>query len=389
MARDVCIVAPLYAAFAFEATRTGERLLPPLGLALVALAVFASLVVLQTLRAPNVLSGAIGLRVWLAYVPMLAVGYCFVRTSADFETLMKVSALLGLLPASLACAEWAYAVVQGDFGPFERLYGAWELTETQRFVVFTTGEGNLRIPRVPATFTGVTQYFGFSLVAFAAGLAMSLRRGGWWWLCAAFLATGALASGARASYVAVPVMALASLVTLRGTQRGPNAFAAAAALYLAVAAIAGTFFAGVAQEVPSHLVTSLHTAWSELSSAFTIAGHGTGWDTNAALRYGNVEDRRYIENWYAKAMLELGVIGLAAVIGAFAIIVGMALRRLRSLDDDSRVLAAPVCALLLVTIALLFKGPYIDLDPLNVYFWLLTGALFGLFEPAQGRGGAA
>jgi hypothetical protein len=30
--------------------------------------------------------------------------------------------------------------------------------------------------------------------------------------------------------------------------------------------------------------------------------------------------------------------------------------------------------------ALLVKGPYIDLDPLNVYFWLLLGAVFGLFR---------
>jgi hypothetical protein len=36
--------------------------------------------------------------------------------------------------------------------------------------------------------------------------------------------------------------------------------------------------------------------------------------------------------------------------------------------------------LLLVVMVLLVKGPYVDLDPLNVYFWLLLGAVFGLFR---------
>jgi hypothetical protein len=39
-----------------------------------------------------------------------------------------------------------------------------------------------------------------------------------------------------------------------------------------------------------------------------------------------------------------------------------------------------VAALLLLTVVSLFKGPYIDLDPLNVYFWLFAGMLLGLYR---------
>ncbi len=45
----------------------------------------------------------------------------------------------------------------------------------------------------------------------------------------------------------------------------------------------------------------------------------------------------------------------------------------RRIDARSRQLAAPIVALLLVMTAALFKGPYLDLDPLNVYFWLFAG----------------
>ena len=177
MLRDVCIVAPLYVAFAVEMTRSREKLAPEMGVALAALGVFAGLVIAQSLRSPTVLSGAIGVRVWLAYIPMLAIGYHFVQTRTDFETVLKLTAVLGLIPAALAVAEFAFAVTQGDFGPFERIYGLWTLADTQRFLVISTGDGRLVIPRVPSTFTSVSQYSGFSLVAFAAALAMALRGG--------------------------------------------------------------------------------------------------------------------------------------------------------------------------------------------------------------------
>jgi hypothetical protein len=381
--RDLCVVAPVYAGFAIEMTRSGDRALPAATVAMVALGLFAALVVVQVLRAPNALSGAIGARVWLAYLPMLAIGYRFARWADGFEAILRITALLGLVPASIALAECAYAVGRGDFGPLENLYGAWQLTETQRFVVFTTGDAHLRVPRVPATFTGVTQYFGFSLVAFAAALGMAYRRGGAWALCALVLAAGALASGARAGYVAVPAIAVLSFVLSGPLRSRPHAFVVAGACYVLFALIIGSAIAGIAQAVPSHVVVSLRAAADELTSSFSLFGHGTGWDTNAALRYGGVDERRYIENWYAKAMLELGVAGLACIVIAFAAFAAAAWRALRSLDPETKRLAAPTVALLAVAAVLLLKGPYIDLDPLNVYFWLLLGAVFGLADGAR------
>jgi hypothetical protein len=384
--RDLCIVAPLYIAFGVEMTRSRERLLPEVGIALGALAVFTALVLAQTLRAPTMLAGAIGVRVWLAYVPMLAIGYQFVRSEQDFTSILRITALVGLVPAAIALCEYALAVTQGDFGPFERVYGAWDLAAAQRFVAFTTDNGRVQIPRVPSTFTGVSQYFAFSLVAYACALAMASRTGSARWsACAVALAVGALASGARASYVAVPAIAVVALLLSGMRARYSMGLAAAVVALLAVVSIVQGSAAQIAAELPSHAVVTMRTALDELRSSFTILGHGTGWDTNAALRYGGVTDRRYIENWYAKTMLELGIAGLIAIGIVFASTAWRLLRELRALSASGhahamRRTAAPVVALLLVMMALLVKGPYIDLDPLNVYFWLLLGAVFGLFR---------
>ncbi len=388
--RDVCIVAPLYVTFAVEMTRLRGRLAPEMGIALFALALFAALVVVQSLLSPTVLAGAIGVRVWLAYIPMLAIGYHFVRTRADFETMLKLTAILGLVPAALAIAECALAVTQGNFGPFEHIYGAWEIKDTQRFVVFTTSDGHLRIPRVPSTFTSVSQYFGFSLVAFTAALAMALRGGSVRWsVCAALLAAGALASGARSAYVGVPAVAVLSIALSGIRQSRAMALGVLTIVACGIVAAAQTDAMSIALAVPSHVGVTLRTAAYEMRSSFTLAGHGTGWDTNAALRYGGVTERRYIENWYAKAMLELGIGGLIAITVAFASIAWALLRGLPRLDTPSRRMAAPFVAMMLITMVLLFKGPYIDLDPLNVYVWLLLGAVFGLYRAGKRDGGGA
>jgi hypothetical protein len=385
--RDVCVVAPLYLAFGLEMTRSRERILPDLGIAIAALAVFAALVLLQTLRAPNTLAGAIGARVWLAYIPMLAIGYQFVRSETDFALMLKLTALLGLIPATIAIAECVLALRDGSFGPFENMYGAWNLSETQRFVVFTTDAGHLRIPRVPSTFTGVSQYFAFSLVAYAAALALAMRDGSVRWAaCALLLAAGAIASGARAAYVAVPAITLLSCALAGRPSSRMLAAAAGSAALCVVASFAVADAAPIARELPSHALVTLNTSLEELRSSFTFFGHGTGWDTNAALRYGGVTEQRYVESWYAKAMLELGVVGLLALAVALTALVRRAVGALRSshLPANTRRMAAPILALVLVMMALLVKGPYVDLDPMNVYFWLLLGALFALFRASSG-----
>jgi hypothetical protein len=380
---------PLYAGFAVEMTRAREPLLPRLGIALPALAAFAALVLLYVPAAPTPAAGAIAVRVWLAYVPLLAVGYTYVRRIGDAERIFALTALVGLIPAAIAIAECALAAHTGRFGVFERMYGASPIDDAGRFVVLSTaGDGSIRIPRVPATFTSVSQYYGFAIVAFACALSMLLRRRDATWLAvAAALGAAAIASGARAAYVMVPAIGVASLLAdvPRPSRVIMIAIVAAAAVALAFA-VSGDPVA-IARAIPGHVAITLRTAASEMRDAFALTGHGAGWDTNAALRYGGVADRRYIENWYAKAMLELGLPGLIAIVAAFAAI-GAALGRayLRAASPAARRLAAPQIVVLIATMAALFKGPYIDLDPLNVYFWLFLGATFALLElPADDR----
>lgn len=381
--RDAAVVLPLYVGFAAAFARDGEAIrLPPLGIALPALAAFALLVVLGVARSPSLSVGILGMRVWLAYVPLLVIGYDFVRCGEDFDRVLALTARLGLVPAALAVGEWIEAARTGGFGIFTRIYGVSGVVP-QDFI-FGSRDHFVMITRVPSTFTSASSYYGFSIVAFAAALAQVLRHGGRsWTVCTMALAAGAAASGARVAYVMVPMVTVAALL-LSGFRLSRLAAVAvvAGAMVIALAA-GGADPLLVVRLLPGHAQVELGYAWREMQGGgLTAFGHGTGWDTNAALRYGNTDQQRYIENWFAKASLELGAVGLASITVALAALVFHTLRPLRDVDAATRQLAAPVCALLVLTVLSLFKGPYIDLDPLNVYFWLLAGMLAGLYRAA-------
>jgi hypothetical protein len=395
--RDVVVVLPLYCGFALAMLAMDGPILPPLGGVGVVLGCFALVAVAYVVIAPTPLAGAIGVRVWVAYLPMLAIGYHLVRDAADFEAVLRLTAVIALIPVSVGLMEWAFALTGGDFGPFERLYAVNPLDDNQRFVVFTTSDGHLKIPRVPSLFTSASQYYAFTLVALASTLALALQRGERRWIAASMLVgAAALTTGARAAYVIVPALVLLAIVLRDGVRPSHLALGGLAAAICGFMSLLISEPLAIAQALPAHVEVTLRTALSEFAPALRPLGHGTGWDTNAALRYGGVAETRYIENWYAKAGLELGLVGLVLAVSGVAMLVASLLAgHLRipaggnGPHEQARALSAPLVALFAVTAVSLVKGPYIDLDPMNVYFWLFAGMLFGLYRAASGRDGVA
>lgn len=389
---DVALVMPMYAGFAFAMTRESEGVLPRLGIALPALAVFVALVVLGTTTSGEPLMvRAIGAKVWLAYVPMLAVGYRYVRRASDFDRVLRITALVGLVPAVLGICEWYYVTRYTDgvllhwvnnFGPLRYLYGS-QYDEVRGAAVAFYGTGHVYvIPRIPSTFTGMPQFYAFALAAFSAGLSQALRHGGMGWkACAVVLGAGAIATGSRLSYVTVPLIASLALV-VAGVGRRELTVVASMAIVGMVVLLVWPASVEVLRLLPAHFVVEARTAWNELAGSGPLhpLGHGTGWDTQSALRYGATGQTRYIENWYAKASLELGFFGLAAITVVMASLSTRLLTAVRRMAADERRLAAPLVALVLVTVATLFKAPSIDWAPLAVYFWLLTGMVLALVK---------
>jgi hypothetical protein len=125
--------------------------------------------------------------------------------------------------------------------------------------------------------------------------------------------------------------------------------------------------------------------------AATKLGIGTGSDTSATrhLHTGwenapvGVEGQ-WLESWWIKMVLEIGVIGLAIGVLFFASLVVIGWRSHRGVDPKDPLSSASAAFLAVLIWCLIYntKGGVIDVDPLNVYFWMSAGALLKMPEIA-------
>jgi hypothetical protein len=401
LVKDFLFVIPAYAGFLLRRT-DAERAAPFGGAAMWLLASFALLVVGQAFNPslPDGLMGAIGVKVWLFYIPLALLGYHLVTDRHDLHRVLGLISLAAVVPALIGIGE-ALLIYSGRASLVYGLYGDAAASVTQDFAEFSLAGGAV-LRRVPSTFAFVAQYFAFTVAMAAVTYAWwrgapsrrwsGLRAGIWLLL----LLAGFL-SGARAAFLFIPfLMALILMLEGRTARFAFLRLAAPAALFLGLTvAVLGT----TAGSVLGH---ALETGAEEFGFVFvdgfrqaldtTRAGLGTGIDTNAARHaFGQTEPftgvgGTWYESWYVKAHLELGVAGLVILALLLGVLTTRALRQHRRLRDPQlKVVSASLIGLLLWNLIFNVKAQYLDIDPMNVYFWLLLGLLLKLpaLDPAE------
>ncbi len=391
--KDLVFVIPAYIGFANEQISRRKRTSFD-GAPVRLLGLFALLVILQALNPalPNRLVGAIGVKVWLFYVPMLFLGYHLVRERRDVFRLLALMSWVAIVPAVIGIAE-AALISGGHAQEVYNYYGDAAAAATQNFAeTGYVGGGALR--RIPSTFTFITQYYTF----IASMIAVSYA---WWrgsrptdgrryapaliWLL--MLAAGFL-SGSRGAFLFIPLLVLLIVLLERGRLQFPVARIAAPVLaFLAAASVIGaqpvTVF-GHAVEAATNQFTSVFLDGARYAFHTSMLGLGTGIDTGASRRAlpdmgrGDIVGRGQ-ESWYIKAWLELGIAGLVIVVLLLAVLIARGLRNHRALQDPGlRVVSACIVAFLIWNAIYNLKAIYIDLDPINIYFWLFAGLMFKL-----------
>jgi hypothetical protein len=193
-----------------------------------------------------------------------------------------------------------------------------------------------------------------------------------------------LLSGSRGAFVFTPLtLALAFLFD----QGVPGLLAALCGTAVLSWTAAGAIF-GIALWHMYGVVGGLFAdyarsaAYGGLVQAIATAplGMGTGTNTGAA-RYALADPDAFkgIENYYGKAAYELGMPGLLVVAGLFLTIIFLSLKARRTMvAPDLRCGANALLAFLVAIFLSSFKGWQIDLDPVNVYYWLFAGVLLKL-----------
>lgn len=402
--KDLLFVGPAYVGFGLALAAGRQRWRVP-GFPLLPALALVALVVVQMANpdVPNLLVALIGAKVWLLYLPMAVLGYHWVRTIDDLDRMLRLMCLTAVPVCLLGIVE-GVLVNTGRGATVYAWYGDAAVAVTQGFAAIEAGGASIN--RVSSTFSFVTQYYLFTVVMLPVAFAFwhgrfgsgHGRRGLGVGLVGLIALASAL-SGARAALLSMPLMLLAMLLLVGVRPR--TLLASAAAAGVAVVATVGVLGAGIRPLFQDLLQHASDEFGINTRDGFAFAldrgltGLGTGVDTVSA-RYALPEVNPFAalgggfrESWWVKSLLELGVAGLVTTACLLGAILVVGLRTRRGLRDPRlRSVSAGILALVGFIVVYNFKGSYLDLDPMNVLFWLLVGVLLRLPALDRDPGGA-
>ncbi|MBI3452119.1 MAG: hypothetical protein HY057_04670 [Rhodospirillales bacterium] len=385
--KDFLIVIPLYIAL-FVLRPKALRNMPVPRVLMILLFLFSVIIMLQWLNPAlaNFVVAAIGTKVWLFYVPLMFVAAAAIERRETLIWWLRLMLIVATVPTAVGLLQFFMSSTVGYYATMTLFYGRFAAEATQGFTTFNFG-GTLY--RIPSTFTFVTQYFGFTMAMLVPAYALLyLETSGTWRRFArimmAVIIIASMLSGARSAFVFIPLtLALALLIDGRITGLIGAIFAAPVLVLVALdlgnldpaKILGGT--QDLAQGYSEGLVIDTITE----ALIYTPFGTGTGMNTGAA-RYGLpdvIERSVLLESLYAKTIVELGIPGLAILIGIFVSLILFGLQQVFVLKDRAlKSTAAAIIAFVIAIVINSFKGWQIDVDPVNIYFWFFIGILFKL-----------
>lgn len=336
---------------------------------------------------PNVanwLVAAIGAKVWLFYIPLIIMVPVMVKHNGDLIKMFRIMVAIAWIPCAVGIIQLIGSRIFGYETTMQAFFGEAAAGATQSFARFDLG-GYLY--RIPSTFTFVSQYYGYTLAMVVPAFAlMRMDPSKKWRKFSRFILwlviTASFLSGARAAFVFIPLL-LALIYTFEGDLKGLARAVVLIPVFLLVALGIAGIDSGVLFDHMRGLIPEHTLGMSNLYlQAFNQAplGMGTGMNTGPA-RYAFADQQGLaaLEGYFVKALYELGIPGFFIVAALIILLMVYGYKAHQRIHD--RKLRGCSAALLafIITIAVdSYKAGRIDLDPINVYFWMFAGLLLKL-----------
>jgi hypothetical protein len=391
VSRDMLIVAPLYISlFVFGGRQPYYRV--PWHVS-AACGIFALMVIVGMANpdVPNLLVALIGAKVWLGYMPLLFVGAVFIKTERQLLSMLRLVLGVAWIAWILGLAQYVGALTIGFETTMTFMFGEYGKVATGNFTCFDFGAPFCRIP---GSFQFNSQYGVFCLfMVFPLSMLLSLETSrigrGLALLGFAVNIIAGFTSGARGNLILIPA-AIMLIYFFRFRLKG------GIQVVLGLIVAGGVVFnlIGIDADQAYGTVGNLGASYGQdivvggLADGIAVGGllgRGTGTNTGAA-RYAYdsqaemFADGGYsIENFMAKTMAELGVIGFVLLMCLFGLLTmhllrgQFACRQIRFKDC-----AATITALVVFAVATSVKGWALDSEPLNFYFYLFVGFGFAI-----------
>lgn len=384
--KDVFFVIPAYLSYFFRWLNGGLNGHIPKVIIVIMLALM-SMVFFQIFNPSvyNWMVALIGAKVWLFYLPIIFLAFSMLKSQGDLIKLCRLLVVIAWAPCLIGIVQWVLSMTIGYETTMLAFYGAAAAQATQEFALFEVGSTFFRIP---STFSFVTQYFGYTLAMIVpAYILKEIEPSKGWCKFAnvsfALIIVASFLSGARAAYLFVPLL-LVLICIIKGNGRSLIKMV----FFMPTILLATLYIAGIDPIQMFFLIFELIVHYADEivykgladSIQYSILGLGTGMNTGAA-RFAVLDPSVLsgVENYYAKALIELGLLGLILVAGLFLSLIFYGYSTFRHLKDKNlRSAAAAILAFMITIVLNSFKGWQIDLDPINVYFWFFAGILLKL-----------
>lgn len=326
----------------------------------------------------------------LLYIPLVYVGYHFLRDDRDYFGLMRVMAMTSI-PVSL-------------FGVYLYFVGPAGLTTigAKYSAVIGSGAGShgLEFWRVPSTFTSPGQFGIFLLANGAAFLGVLFGKSADKKLrtlvivAMVILLVALMVSGSRAPLIMLAMIAALMLIM---TGRLGGIGVAAAGGYVVFAVAFSYFGGGIEDRVGSiasweHVERFRDTYFGQLFLQFlqeSPMGFGLGRATMGARHFNQLQNVMLVESYFGIIAAETGVLGLAVFSWVTVAIVALLWKMRKAMAlSEYHVNWLSLALFVLATIALLPVGTAIDASPGNLYFWFFLGMIVKMYDQ-QLAGGQA
>ncbi len=388
--RDVIVVIPLYISYFLLAGSPQAKRVPVHVLAIYGGLLLLVLLSLTKPTIPNALVAGIGAKVWLFYIPLLFIGSAFARNEFELRSILRTILVTGW-------GVWIVGLIM--------IIGAitYDYKETMTFFYGeyaqnVMGEFNYMgawLYRITGSFQYNSQYGVFCwYMLFPLMMLMELETSRGWrlflWTSLGIAMICGFSSGARGNFLFMPmVMIMIQMFRMKSKGMFWNVFMVVGGLGLFLA-VSGLDGANMASEVAT--LTSVYGkefAAQGLMDAVArggLFGLGAGTNTGAA-RHGwdrselafLADGGAFIENFYGKAVVELGVLGFFVMLGCYGMLFLYCLQiRAQMKLERFKNIASVACAMIAFCAIVSFKGWTLDVDPMNYYFYLTIGLVLGL-----------
>jgi hypothetical protein len=395
LAKDAIFYPALFAVFTFCTKHKLAFIIPPsLKTPLIIYCTYLTAVLLfvngsQQLSASGeipLLVGILGLKALIGYLFLITCIFYLMRTQKDLYFLLRSQVILIIICCILAFIQYLMlktGICQGTAGTGADLFKA--SLESKCFVggalLYTPELGQIRLP---GTFVAPWQWgwFLISSAFFGFGTAFNDRSLAWrivGLVAMAMVFVMAVLSGQRIALLLVPCVVVL-LLLLTGQITNLKRFLPIGIALAVILAIAATQYPDVVDErleslesrwnaspPQAFIMEQLHWAWSKQEG---FLGQGLGRATNAARIFGRTS---LVETYHSKVLFETGLMGLLLMFVVYTVFVIATFRAYRSIKDPNlRGYGASMFTFVLFISYFPYYYP-LDVDPVNVYYWLAIG----------------